>query len=116
MERTWNNHHVLHERGWYNTPQRRLLRNHQGLVVPMEVGIHKELHANIEPPVKPTARVVDASLCYLDSLPDRVLNNPLRAVEALSEFLYSRTDRVAERIGENLAKQLIYLQDGYYER
>lgn len=115
MEREVNRHHAFFTRCWYKTPQERALRSHKGLIVPMWVPIHKDLHAEVQAPPKPNARVLAQSLHYLDSLPEVVTNDPVRCIGELAEYLYTRTDKLAERIGENLAKQLVYIQEGFYD-
>lgn len=41
----WNKHHVLFQRrSWQRDPSGRVLRSEHGLIVPMDIGIHRELH------------------------------------------------------------------------
>jgi len=115
MEREVNRHHAFFTRCWYRTKPERELRQHKGLIVPMWITVHDDLHANIPPPPKPNARVVAQALHYLGELPDVVTNDPVRCIGELADFLYSRSDRVAERIGENLTKQLVYIQEGFHD-
>ena len=115
-ERTWNRHHVLWERDWYRGKEARRLREHKGLIVPMDVGIHRELHAEIAPPPKMSGKLIVQSLFYLDTLSDVVLNDPLRTVGELADFMYNRADRLGERVGQHLMRQLVYLQDGICDR
>lgn len=49
-----NNHHVFFEKRWYKSQAEHRFRNLGGLVLPMHIPVHDELHANVPPPPKPT--------------------------------------------------------------
>ena len=41
----WDKHHVLFQRrSWQRDPSGRVLRSEHGLIVPMDISIHSELH------------------------------------------------------------------------
>lgn len=114
MERPFNHHHVLWNRVWYKTSLERALRSHDGLVVPILVPVHKELHANIDAPPKPDRDLIIGSLEMLDDLPQSVVTNPLETVNTYAEWLLARQAKLAGRIGANLMRQIPYLEEGYY--
>ena len=109
-----NRHHLFHARAWYKTPLEKALRQHDGLVVPMYVGVHKELHANVQPPPKPNQRLILGALACLDDLPGSTLAHPPQAVLALTEHFLEQDDRLAQRLGHSLLEQASYIQEGYW--
>lgn len=56
-------HHALYPRRIYHTANEKLLRRSEGLVLPLNIETHRELHANVECPQKPskwlTERLID---------------------------------------------------------
>ena len=115
MERPFNQHHTLWQRRSYRTPAEKALRTHRGLVVPMDIGVHKDLHAIVPIPSKPDHRLVCASLEMLDDLPRDVLNNPPETVDAYAEWLMTQKRGLATRIGKNLFRQAKFIERGYSE-
>jgi len=114
MDRSVNDHHVLWCRRWYKTPLEKAIRGHTGLVVPMYVGTHRELHANLAPPPKPNSRIILGSLAMLNELSFKTLSDPRQTVLALTEHMLEKDDRSAQRIGHHLLKQLAFIEEGYY--
>lgn len=109
-------HHVLFEKRWYHTPLEKHVRNHYGLLVPMYLQPHRELHANVQPPPKPNQRLLLATAELLDNLPNSTLANPPQVVLAVAEDMLGRDDKLAQRIGHNLLEQSGYIEEGYYSR
>lgn len=114
MERPFNHHHALWNRVWYKTSLEKALRNHDGLVVPLLIPEHRELHANIDAPPKPDRRLIISSLEFLDDLPASTLTNEPETIAAYSEHLFAQRNGLATRIGKNLVRQLVYIERGYY--
>ncbi len=114
MERPFNQHHVLWQRTSYRASHEKALRTHRGLVVPMDIGIHKDLHARVPTPPKPDHRLVCGSLEMLDDLPRDVLNNPPETVDAYAEWLMEQKRGLATRLGKNLLRQAVFIERGYY--
>lgn len=114
VERGYNRHHCLWARNHYKTSLEKALRNHDGLVVPLLVPIHRELHAHIDPPPKPDKRLIMGSLEFLDDLLLSTLTNEPDTIRAYSEYLFEQKMGLATRIGKNLVRQLVYIDRGYY--
>ena len=49
-----NRHHTIFEKRWYRTHQEQVFRNLSGLVLPLHIQAHEELHAQVAPPPKPS--------------------------------------------------------------
>lgn len=60
-----NYHHTLWERRAYTTPFEKRVREHSGLVIPVDVERHNLLHKNLFPPRKPNLRIMDNILDVL---------------------------------------------------
>jgi len=114
MERPFNQHHVLWNRTAYKQSHEKALRTHRGLVVPMDIGVHKDLHARVPIPPKPDHRLVCGSLEMLDDLPRDVLNNPPGTVDAYAEWLMAQKRGLATRLGKNLLRQAVFIERGYH--
>lgn len=114
MERPFNQHHVLWQRTSYRASHEKALRTHRGLVVPMDIGVHKDLHARVPIPPKPDHRLVCGSLEMLDDLPRDVLNNPPGTVDAYAEWLMAQKRGLATRLGKNLLRQAVFIERGYH--
>ena len=113
-ERPFNSHHTFWTRASYKTSLEKALRNHDGLVVPLLVPVHRELHAHIDPPPKPDKRLIISSLEFLDDLPLSTLTNEPETISALAEHYSSLRNGLATRIGKHLCRQLVYIERGYY--
>ena len=109
-----NNHHALWQRAWYKSPIEKCLRTHRGLIVPIQIEVHKELHADIPPPPKPSGRLILGALAMLDELPTRILADPPQAIGYLHDHWSRMHDQRANRIAENIGQQLVYIEEGFY--
>lgn len=49
-----NRHHPFWEKGWYTPKEEQNFRNIGGLVLPMWIPPHNEIHAKLSPPPKPS--------------------------------------------------------------
>jgi hypothetical protein len=105
-----NRHHIIFTRKSYTSKVERAYRSHKGLIVPLHPEGHKELHCNVEPPLKPSARQMVTALAMLDKLPDCVLNDPFETMQRLAGFYEGGTER-EQRIGINILRQAVYVQE-----
>ena len=102
-----NLHHSFWKRADYNSERTsRLVRNdgRTHFILPIEV--HNELHANIDPVERPTAKVGRFILDRLTSQPNRWTN--LDRLQDLSEKLYDRN----WGLSDVLDRQIPYLEAG----
>lgn len=113
-ERPFNAHHTHWNRAWYTTSLEKTLRSHEGLVVPMYLQDHKDLHANIMAPPKPDKATILGALSMLDDLPQTVLSNPPECIAELAEYYGSLRKGNATRLAKSLNKQLHFIERGYY--
>lgn len=111
-----NNHHVFWQRRWYKTPLEKVLRSHRGLVIPLFEPVHNELHAQLLPPPKPSSRMIMGALEFLETLPATTLDTPPELCTALSEHFLAIDTKVAQRIGQNLVEQQVFIAEGYYHQ
>lgn len=102
-----SSHHLAWQRRDYRTPLERQYRYHKGMVVPNVPNVdHKELHANIPPPPKPTVELMSGALIRLSET-DLIL--PLDGLFAVSGYMFERDTRLSVKIGEHLIRQAGYL-------
>lgn len=112
--RNWNRHHVIFQRASYKTSVEREFRNHKGLLVPMSLSEHGDLHHRIQPPPKPSRGQILGAVAFLDTLGPE-LDNPPEAVELLAVHFMEQQNNLAKRIGKNLLAQLTYIDRGYVD-
>lgn len=72
----------------------------------MDIQIHKDLHAEVPPPPKPSARLIYGALGALAQLDPQ---NPMDVTLGLSEHFLGVDSNLAHRIGHNLLQQATYL-------
>ena len=106
-----NWHHTVWCRAWYKTCAEKNFRLHSGLIVPMHIPVHNELHANIPPPPKPTRESMLGATALLNDLSDTQLHNYLDTIERVGDFMISRE----QKIGEYLLLQLPYIEEGLWK-
>lgn len=61
----FDSHHLFWPRTDYKTRTEKLFRRQ--FIIPINIGIHREIHANIEPPTKPCRNVMLGYLALMDS-------------------------------------------------
>jgi hypothetical protein len=98
-----NLHHVFFRRRDYNTRAERKLRNNRTFIIPMEVGIHSDLHAHIPYVPKPNHNLIYG---ILDNLDNHLHRGPLDGVLYTVEYLEGVETKQAERLAMNLTRQL----------
>lgn len=101
-----NRHHTFWQRRSYKTPLERAFRNHQGLVIPTPIDQHRDLHAHLLPPPKPSRDLMVG-----------IINNLERPIRGRLDGLlftldYLDTQSQAENLSAHLTKQLGYLVIG----
>jgi len=104
MER--NRHHLLYPKRQYRGLQKEL-RQHPGLVIPgVWIPIHKQLHAELLPPPKPSH---DLTTDLLNNLNNRSLTAPLDGLKYTVEHLTNIEREDTQKLATHLLKQLGYL-------
>lgn len=104
----FNRHHVWHERKWYRSGLDKDFRTYPGFVITMPVQDHKELHAAINPPIKPSPMLMHIVLDALrrdnvdltDTIPAT-----LEVLATQAERSYNGDSQLIKRIGANLLAQ-----------
>lgn len=115
-------HHVIHQRAWYRSHLEKSYRNLPVFVVPMDWEAHKELHARVDPPIKPPAEIMLGVLALSESMPNVLSSDHTQGLQRVAEHLegmYSPNDpkcHVAQYIAQNILHQLAYINEGYYHR
>lgn len=107
FERTpYDRHHVLWtRREQQKTRMNRLLRNHPGLIIPLPVHIHRDLHAEIPPPIVPSPPLAESMLSAINRQP---FNEMFSAViKHLAEVVEAdgRWSEQASQLGFNFLDQ-----------
>lgn len=103
-------HHLAWNKSNYKTPLERRYRQYRGMIVPDVANPwHKELHANMGQPRKPTPELMIGALSILSQAD---LIDPLDGLYAVSEFMLERDTRLSVRIGEHLLEQAVFLEAG----
>jgi hypothetical protein len=116
-----NFHHVMWERRYYQTSAERRYRQIGGLVLPLEVSWHDELHANIRPPLKPCRTLIDHTLEYAH---EQTSPDMYKRFEELSNFfsgvaMDDQRPNIADqalRIANNMQLQAAFIFLGGVER
>lgn len=112
-------HHLWFEKWKYKTPEDKLFRQFGAFVikgVPLE--IHKELHAQVEPPPKPYPKEMIGCLATAQNC-IKSHDNPLWGAESAMQYFvwrgatYPETEPHCRDIRWNLAKQIGILAQAY---
>lgn len=74
--------------------------------------VHRELHAELQPPPRPNSNLILGALSLLDDLPSRTLRNPAETVLALSEHFLEQDNNLSQRLGHHLLKQSAFITEG----
>ena len=102
-----NQHHLFFNKSYYKSRLEKQFRTHSALVIPMELQVHRDLHAEVPPPPKPSARLIYGAIGALSTLDTF---EPVNTVLTLSEHFLSIDNNLAHRIGHNLLMQAGYIQ------
>lgn len=106
-----NVHHTFFNRAWYRTPILRSLRNHPLVKTSMLVDIHRELHAEVQAPPKPSHELAVGALYLLNDLYEDSQYDSVNAHLALSEYFLGKDNSRAQRIGHNILRQTVYIAE-----
>lgn len=112
-----NLHHVMHYRRWYKSNAEKMFRNMSGLVLPLNVGVHNDLHATVPPPPKPSRGMIERITNFAH---DQYAGDVFEAFDNIVRFVgdvanSSWSSEVADeafRLHENLALQGRYVELG----
>ena len=107
-----NNHHVIHTRRKYCSPLEKKYLQVAGFVVPLLISVHKNLHAEVAPPIKPHPDIMRATVQYAATL-DRH--------ESVYDRFINITDRLEaldapHRLVDNLRMQAPFILEGQVQR
>lgn len=111
MAKNYNRHHAIFQRRDYLTPLEKAFRQHDGLVVPMYLNAHSELHARVVVPPKLPKIAMENAIYFLDTLD--CLENPLATITALTDHLADQESGDCTRLAKNLIRQMVYIEGGY---
>lgn len=110
----YNTHHSWWNRAWYKTPVLRTLRQHPLVMNEMYISAHKELHAEMHPPPKPSPELAMGAIVLLDEMRNAGFTEPVDVHLALAEDFLGKDNILAKRIGHHMLHQAGFLKDGLY--
>ena len=117
--RSVNKHHTLWEASKYTTGEERLFRNAGGLVVPLLVSVHADLHADLLPPIKPHKQVRERIYHYSQAIEGDVYERFRQITEFVGKIAFSSENNMhaeqAYNVYESLTKQSAYIEQGKVE-
>lgn len=109
-----NLHHVIFERRNYRDALGKMYRNMGGMVLRMEIEVHKDLHFFVPPPVRPSR-----DLMYLMVGNHMDTEEPLERLEGHIEYLEGLVEddahysNEASKLVKNFSDQMMFLSSGY---
>jgi len=115
---SFNRHHIFYPRYSYTSPAERRLRNLSGFIIPMSIPVHRDLHANVLHPPKPSANLIGLMTELYYDLPTEFSDYELFAeqVDYLGSLATTTTNiglgREAGKLHSNLSAQAEYLHVG----
>lgn len=105
-------HHVFWEKKTYRGDLERKFRNYRGLVVDVPFGVQSSLHANLEPPPKPTHDDMFAAMVHLNNTHHDIQAIPFWGVHRAIDYFSTRGSERNRLISQHLVQQLGYLTLG----
>ena len=105
-------HHVLWERRKQSVDRlHKKLRNHPGMVIPLDKDVHRTLHHEVSSPIVPSHNLALYMLDHLrgDTVEQRFVS-VLESLDELSGFGRGQLADEAGLLAENLHKQNIYME------
>jgi hypothetical protein len=116
-----NKHHVFWEKKRYQSKREQYFRNLGGLVIPMVITWHDDLHANLRPPQKPGKRVMDLMTDYITELE---FEDPYVRFSQISRFAIRQAESLThygmanemQKIGVNMLLQSAFIDKGSVRR
>ena len=117
-------HHVLfHNKAWNSNPDAARLRNNHGILIPMYVGPHDELHNVVHyVPLLDSYHAYEVDKQFDRSIQSDPLGNIQRLLEAMRYVLdtdqYVRNNDISRGVGElailAVQIQIPFIEDGLY--
>ena len=112
-KRRWDEHHVLFQRrSWQRSGTSKALRNDNSLIVPMDIGIHQELHRDKDlwqgVPLLGTSALRMVRDIYEPQ------SDHIRSVERLLSAINRTSDPSKELALHAIEAQIPYLVDGQW--
>lgn len=114
-----NRHHPFWEKGWYTPKEDRDFRSIGGLVIPLWIPVHDDIHSNVLPPPKPSKRLQEQVAEYQRSLEGDVYDQFYQIAHFIGNVANTAwSDEKAHEalaINENLIAQSTYIERGRVE-
>jgi len=112
-----NLHHVFWARREYTSNREKSFRNMAGLILPMAITWHNDLHAQLQPPQKPSRALMDQITGYNESLE---FDSPYARFSQMTKFILRLAETTpnigmadqALKIGTNLMLQEAFVDKG----
>lgn len=101
----WNSHHVFFQRNRYKSALDKQFRSLGGLVLPLLIPVHRELHAHVSAPPKPDPELMRETIQFAKGIEGDYYDRFLQ----LAEFLGANASCTVTR---NLDKQAPFILDG----
>jgi len=101
-------HHLIHPKRHYKTPVEKRFRNDSGLIIPMVHLGHRELHAEVRPPLKLTRDQMLGAISMLEET--QIPFGQVERVEELAAYLQVRSER-ERKVAYNIMQQVEFLHD-----
>jgi hypothetical protein len=109
----WDSHHLFWTRRSYHTRTDRAFRTHFGLVIPTPLINHRNLHHEIEPPLKPDRDMMTGLMDVLEDTPEGNQHDRLwgldKAIHFFDDWRYNTSSCeesvLADAIHCNLTRQ-----------
>lgn len=102
-----NRHHILFPRNEYKAPIERRTRSMGAFIINTEISAHKELHANVEPPVHLSMLQLHDLYSFMQ---DRY---NVEGTNGLEWAIIWADARRLHDFGDNLSRQLLYIEKGF---
>lgn len=117
-----NRHHVNFQRRNYNTPLEKQYRSMGGMILPMLITDHRELHAHIKPPKKPARQLMLHAVSFNEAID--TMTDDYEQFEQMIEFfedVATMSTRMSEAkdaqsIAANYRLQEAFLLQGKVQR
>lgn len=112
-KRRWDEHHVLFQRrSWQRDPSGRVLRSDHGLIVPMDISIHRELHRDKE--LWQGVPILGRSAMRMVRDIYEPQSDHIRSVEKLLSAINRTSDPSKELALHAIEAEIPYLVDGQW--
>lgn len=112
----------MYEDSWYcGRFERKDFRSMGGLIIRMAVTVHNDLHANVEPPIKPSERLMKAMVQHNKML--EPLASAYEKFQDMTMYLgylsgFAQSQQIREEsalLHENFLQQAVFINQGRVE-